>query len=98
MVSNYRQIPGKLANLAPFTGNSMSAYFAGGTYHVLSYETVIATVTPREDGPGFQTRIVSSNLWGPTTGRHRNLCIAHLPGEPKHMVPLDMVVPLAVAS
>lgn len=46
MKANYRQIPGLIANLTPFKGNTMHAYRCpqSGAYIIMSYHTVIATV------------------------------------------------------
>lgn len=65
---NYRQIEGALSRRQPFTGSSMSAHTEDdGTYVVLSYATVIATVR------GTDVEI-AENRWSTTTGRHINLC------------------------
>jgi hypothetical protein len=66
---NYRDIERLIHSHQPFAGNSMHSFRAeDGTYVVVSYRTVIATVSP--DG----TRDIARNLWGPTTGRHINIC------------------------
>ena len=73
---NYREIGGPdglLANRMPFVGNSMSAHFSmAGAYIVMSYGTVIATLQAGEK------TVIDENRWGPTTGRHINLCHAWL--------------------
>lgn len=72
----YRDIGGPNGHVArheSFEGNSMSAHTdRDGTYKVLSYATVIATLSP--DGLAW----ISDNHWGPTTGRHINICRAWL--------------------
>lgn len=71
----YRGIPFCLEGREPFQGNSMSAHWnddSDPTYIVLSYGTVIATAN--SDG----VVIIPENRWGPTTGRHINLCRRHL--------------------
>lgn len=71
--ATYREIPGHVRARESFEGNSMSAYTDNdGTYKVLSYATVIATLSP--DGLAW----ISDNHWGPTTGRHINICRAWL--------------------
>lgn len=66
---NYRVIESRVASHQSFAGNSMHGFRAeDGTYVVVSYRTVIATVSP--DG----TVDISKNHWGPTTGRHINIC------------------------
>jgi hypothetical protein len=80
-VLNYREIPDALANLRTFHGNSMSGFaYDDGDYHVYSYETLIATVR-RDDDDRFVKWVHPTNDWGRTTGRHLNLCRAHLPGR-----------------
>mgnify|MGYP006935515760 CR=1 FL=1 len=78
MKTPYRDIPEKLRNLEPFTGNSMRAvktHSGSGNviYEVYSYDTPIAQVTLNGD-----VHIISQNYWGPTSGRHINLCHAWL--------------------
>lgn len=65
---NYRTIQQRIANEQPFEGNSMGAFRdEDGTYVVVSYRTVIAV---KADGRWT----ISDNLWGPSTGRHINIC------------------------
>ncbi len=40
-MDNYKTIEQKLRKLEPFHGNSLSAYWNGGTYYVESYTTLI---------------------------------------------------------
>lgn len=66
---NYRTIEQRLASEQPFEGNSMSAFRAeDGSYIVVSYRTVIAVKSANGELE------VAKNVWGPTTGRHINLC------------------------
>lgn len=68
---SYSTIARRLQNLQSFAGSSMHAFIAeDGTYVVCSYKTVIATVSPEGNVE------VQKNLWGPTTGRHINMCKA----------------------
>jgi hypothetical protein len=69
---SYRVIADRLARRQSFAGSSMHAFIAeDGTYVVCSYKTVIATVT-------CGAVEIQQNLWGPTTGRHINMCKAAL--------------------
>ena len=65
-MDNYKTIEQKLANLEPFHGNSLSAYWNGGGYYVESYTTVIARDM-------FGTKEVSSAKYSVTTSKHQNL-------------------------
>jgi hypothetical protein len=70
---SYSVIADRLSRRQSFAGTSMHAFIAeDGTYVVCSYKTVIATVS--NDG----TVEIQQNLWGPTTGRHINMCKAAL--------------------
>jgi hypothetical protein len=70
---SYRTIAERIARQQSFEGSSMSAFTADdGTYVVVSYRTVIATVSPDGDVD------IAKNHWGPTTGRHINMCKAAL--------------------
>lgn len=64
----YQVVERMLKSRQAFAGNSMSGYWTPeGQYIVVSYSTVIATVT---DGKVE----IAENRWGQTTGRHINLC------------------------
>lgn len=66
---SYRVIAERIARKQSFEGSSMSAFTADdGSYVVVSYRTVIATVSPDGDVD------IAKNVWGPTTGRHINMC------------------------
>ena len=71
-MDNYRTIETKLANRLPFTGNSLTGFWAPldgeQTYQVWSYTTLIATI---RDGGG--PRWVSPIKYSNTTSRHQNL-------------------------
>ena len=67
---SYREVPERLSGKVPFAHRSMSAQVEGdGSYVVYSYATCIA-VWAVGDGAS----VIDSNHWGPTTGRHINLC------------------------
>lgn len=70
---NYKEIAQALSHRDEFAGSSMSAFWTDDDqYVVLSYRTVIATY----DGPNMIR--IAENRWGPTTGRHINLCKENL--------------------
>jgi hypothetical protein len=69
----YSEIAEFLRKQHAFAGSSMSAFWTEDEqYVVLSYRTVIATY----DGPNLIK--IAENRWGPTTGRHINLCKENL--------------------
>lgn len=69
----YNEIAQFLKDKHAFAGSSMSSFWTeDDQYVVLSYRTVIATY----DGPNLIK--IAENRWGPTTGRHINLCKENL--------------------
>jgi hypothetical protein len=67
---NYQTIADRVSKHQSFAGSSMHGFRAeDGTYVIASYRTVIATVAA--DGA---VSIIDKNHWGPTTGRHINIC------------------------
>jgi len=71
-MDNYKQILDKLENMTPFSGNSMSAQFAGQAYLVYSYSTLIAEQwwVPQV---GEWYKYVVAGKFSTTTSRHQNL-------------------------
>ena len=71
-MDNYQTIAAKLANLTPFSGNTMSAQFAGQAYLVYSYSTLIAEQwwVPQV---GEWYKYVVAGKFSTTTSRHQNL-------------------------
>ena len=67
-MDNYKTIEQKLANREPFRGNSLTAYWSGEVYNVVSYSTLIATAVQRGYWTTFNERKYSA-----TTSRHQNL-------------------------
>lgn len=66
---NYRDINAAVGRRNDFAGNSMHGKrLDDGTYVVGSYYTVIAIVRPSGEVE------IADNSWGPTTGRHINIC------------------------
>ena len=65
-MDNYKTIENKLADLVPFKGNSLSAYWEGEIYKVVSYSTLIAVKQP-------SGRVIASKKYSSTTSRHQNL-------------------------
>lgn len=66
---NYRDIESAVARRADFAGSGMHGKrLIDGTYVVGSYDTIIAIARP--DGEVE----ITDNSWGPTTGRHINIC------------------------
>lgn len=67
-MDNYKTIATKLANREPFRGNSLTAYWYGDVYRVVSYSTLIATAVQA----GYWTTYNASK-YSNTTSRHQNL-------------------------
>jgi len=67
MQDSYRTIAVKLANREPFKGNSLTAYWWGDTYRVVSYSTLIASRYILGD------TWISPDKYSVTTSRHQNL-------------------------
>jgi len=65
-MDNYKTIERKLRNLEPFKGNSLRAFWDGGSYLVVSYSTAIASANSTE-------REVTERKYSVTTSRHQNL-------------------------
>ena len=72
MKDNYRTIEGRLALLAPFTGNSLRGYMdENGRFAVWSYGTLIATAW--QTAEGIAVTKFDQNKYSVTTSRHQNL-------------------------
>lgn len=68
--ATYREIEYLLACTEPFEGNSLSAHHGSdGLYHVVSYATEIATVSP-----GGRVLFFDDTYFSQTTARHQG-CI-----------------------
>jgi hypothetical protein len=67
-VDNYQTIANKLGLLMPFNGNSLTAYWEGDTYRVVSYATLIATYN-RET----KAEWINPNKYSVTTSKQQNL-------------------------
>lgn len=66
-MDNYKTIEQKLKTLTPFKGNSLTAYWEGELYKVISYSTLIAST--HSNG----TFSVATRKYSVTTSRHQNL-------------------------
>jgi hypothetical protein len=68
-MDNYKTIETKLANREPFTGNSLKGYWYDDEYLVISYNTLIAKLSPAVSNG----RWVNPNKYSQTTTRQQNL-------------------------
>lgn len=67
-MDNYKTIARKLANLEPFRGNTLTAYWDGDVYKVVSYSTLIATAVQA----GYWTTF-NDRKYSVTTSKHQNI-------------------------
>lgn len=68
-MDSYRVIEEKLKRFEPFRGNTMTAYFdERGNYHVMSYNTEIATYWALPQGKELDTQWYSE-----TTSKHQRI-------------------------
>jgi TRAP-type C4-dicarboxylate transport system substrate-binding protein len=67
MQDNYKTIQQKLRNREPFKGNSLTAYWEGQVYKVVSYSTLIAEIG------NMGNILISDRKYSVTTSKHQNI-------------------------